>query len=60
MYPDDFSFNEPAPGGRYHIDLSTGNSDLRLSSDGADAIMQRWNADAGAFAARTEKYRLYE
>ncbi|MBP5207340.1 MAG: DUF1343 domain-containing protein [Clostridia bacterium] len=60
MYPDDFSFNEPAPGGRYHIDLSTGNSDLRLSSDGADAIMQRWNTDAGAFAARTEKYRLYE
>ncbi|MBO4870080.1 MAG: DUF1343 domain-containing protein, partial [Clostridia bacterium] len=60
MYPESFRFNEPAHGGRYHIDLSTGNSDLRLSPDGADAIMQRWNADAEAFSARTEKYRLYE
>ncbi len=60
MYPDDFEFTKPkTEGGRYHIDLSTGNSDLRDGILDADAIMEKWNADSVTFYPIYEKYRLY-
>ena len=61
MYPDDFIFTPPkTEGGRYHIDLSVGNSDLRSKDTDTDAIINRWNEQARRFSAETEKYRLYE
>ena len=61
MYPDDFIFTPPkTEGGRYHIDLSVGNGDLRLLPPDTDAIMKKWNADAVRFDRDNEKYKLYE
>lgn len=59
MYPDDFAFLPPSPGGRWHIDLSSGNTDLRDGILSAEQIVEKWNAQAKEFAEKTEKYRLY-
>ncbi|MBO4423849.1 MAG: DUF1343 domain-containing protein [Clostridia bacterium] len=61
LYPDDFEFTKPKTDtGRYHIDLSTGNSDLRLSGLTADEIIKKWDKDAKAFLPVREKYLLYD
>ncbi|MBQ1848443.1 MAG: DUF1343 domain-containing protein [Clostridia bacterium] len=59
MYPDCFEFLKPSAG-RYHIDLSCGNSDLRTSMQDADALYEKWNAQAERFRAENEKYYLYD
>lgn len=59
MYPYSFRFTPPSkPGGRYHIDLSVGNSDLREMDD-TEAILEKWDKDALAFKPIYEKYRIY-
>ena len=61
MYPDDFEFTPPkTDGGRYHIDLSTGNSDLRDGVLSAFEITEKWNKDAEEFKEKRKKYLLYE
>ena len=60
LYPHDFEFTPPKAGGRYHIDLSTGNSDLRDGVLSADQIMKKWNKDAKEFEIKRKKYLLYE
>lgn len=61
MYPDDFEFTKPkTDGGRYHIDLSTGNSDLRDGVLSAEEIMKKWNKDAAKFRQTRKKYLLYD
>ncbi len=59
MYPYDFEFTKPKAGGRYHIDLSTGNSDLRDGLLSAEQIIEKWNKDAKAFEEKRKKYLLY-
>ena len=60
MYPDSFEFTRPkTDGGRYHIDLSTGNSDLRDGVLSADQIKQKWQKDAKEFEIKRRKYLLY-
>ena len=59
LYPG-FEFTKPkTPGGRYHIDLSTGNSDLRDGVLSADEIMKKWSGDAEKFKEKRKKYLLY-
>lgn len=60
MYPDQFAFNPPPGGGRWHIDLASGNTDLRTSAEGAQQILSRWQDEAQAFMPLYDKYRLYE
>ena len=60
MYPNEFSFRQPSKeGAHYHIDLSTGNTDVRDGILSADEIMDKWNAQAEDFAKRNAKYLLY-
>jgi uncharacterized protein YbbC (DUF1343 family) len=60
LYPEDFAFRAPAtPGGRWHIDLSTGNDTLRTTDISADTICKAWQTDAEAFRNETLFYRLY-
>ena len=58
LYPRDFAFREPA-GGRYHIDLSTGNDTLRTTDKPATEIFSAWQTDAEAFRQETLQYRIY-
>lgn len=61
LYPRDFEFTKPkTEDGRYHIDLSTGNSDLRDGILSVDRIMQKWNKDAKEFEKTRQKYLLYK
>lgn len=61
MYPDDFEFTKPkTEGGRYHIDLSTGNSDLRDGVLTVDRIIEKWDKDAKEFEIKRKKYLIYD
>ena len=60
MYPTDFAFTPPPTGGRWHIDLASGNTDLRTSSLSAEQLIARWQEQAQAFMPLYHKYRLYE
>ncbi len=60
MYPNDFAFNPPPNGGRWHIDLASGNTDLRTSQESAERIIERWQAEAAAFMPLYDQYRLYD
>lgn len=60
MYPNDFAFNPPPVGGRWHIDLASGNTDLRTSQASADQILVRWQEQADAFMQVYDTYRIYE
>ena len=60
LYPRDFEFTKPGTdNGRYHIDLSTGNSDLRDGLLSVDQIMDKWDKDAKEFEIKRKKYLLY-
>lgn len=60
LYPEDFAFRAPAtPGGRWHIDLSTGNDILRTTQRSAAEICTAWQTDAESFREETLLYRLY-
>lgn len=60
LYPE-FEFTKPkTEGGRYHIDLSTGNSDLRDGVLTTDQIKVKWQKDAKEFEKTREKYLLYK
>ena len=60
LYPEDFAFRTPAtPGGRWHIDLSTGNDILRTTQRSAAEICTAWQTDAESFQEETLLYRLY-
>ena len=60
MYPDDFAFRQPAKeGAHYHIDLSTGNTDVRDGILSVDEIMDKWTAQAEKFEKDNAKYLLY-
>ncbi|MBQ7379234.1 MAG: DUF1343 domain-containing protein [Clostridia bacterium] len=60
MYPQDFIFTPPPSGGRWHIDLASGNTDLRTSQESADQILARWQTEANGFMPLYEKYRIYD
>ena len=60
MYPEDFAFNPPPEGSRWHIDLASGNTDLRTSNESAEQIIARWQAEAEGFMPLYDKYRIYD
>ncbi len=60
MYPDDFEFIKPPEDGRYHIDLSCGNPDIRTSGKSADILYEEWSGQAAKFKKEYEKYYLYK
>ena len=60
LHPDEFAFNPPPAGGRWHIDLASGNTDLRTSREGTESILERWQAEADAFMPLYDRYRIYE
>ena len=60
MYPKDFAFTPPPEGGRWHIDLASGNTDLRTSQESAGQILARWQTEAEGFMPLYQKYRIYD
>ncbi|WZL78773.1 DUF1343 domain-containing protein [Eubacteriales bacterium mix99] len=61
MYPGQFAFNPPpSEGAHYHIDLASGNTDLREGKLSADQILSKWNKEAAAFRPIHQKYRIYD
>ena len=59
LFPVDFAFNPPASGKRWHIDLASGNTDLRDGVLGAPEILEKWEREAQAFLPIRQKYLLY-
>jgi uncharacterized protein YbbC (DUF1343 family) len=59
LFPADFAFNPPASGSRWHIDLSSGNTDLRDGVLSAPEILEKWEKEAQAFLPIRQKYLLY-
>lgn len=60
MYPENFEFRKPAKdGAHYHIDLSTGNTDIRDGVLSIDEIMEKWTAQAEKFKKENSEYLLY-
>ena len=60
MYPNDFAFTRPKPGGRWHIDIESGTDELRATTKTADEILAGWDEEARAFSAIRDRYGLYE
>lgn len=58
LFPSDFSFTPPRSGTRWHIDLSTGGHDLRAGMPPRE-LLAMWDEDGSAFAAETDRYRIY-
>ena len=59
LFPDDFAFRKPPEGARWHIDLSTGNRDLRYGLLTPDEIIQKWQIDGDLFKKETQSFYLY-
>ncbi len=59
LFPEGFACNPPAEGDRWHIDLTSGNSDLREGLLTAPEILAKWEKEAEAFLPIRQKYLLY-
>ena len=60
MYPE-FEYTAPSvEGGRWHIDLASGGTELRTSGKSAAELIGDWDRQSAAFSAQTEQYRLYD
>ncbi len=59
LFSEDFAFRMPSEGGRWHIDLSTGNRDLREGILTPDEIIRKWQLDGDSFKEETGAYRIY-
>ncbi len=59
LFPDDFAFQKPPEGARWHIDLSTGNRDLREGLLTPEEIIKKWQTDGDLFKEETKQYHLY-
>ncbi len=60
LCPGDFAFTPPPAGARWHIDLSTGNQDVREGKLTVPQILEKWQPDADTFRAGTVSCRLYD
>ena len=60
LWPKDFAFKQPIPGGRYHIDIESGTDEVRLGQKTPDAILSGWEKEAKAFESVRSLYGLYE
>ena len=60
LCPGDFAFTPPPAGARWHIDLSTGNQDVREGKLTIPQILEKWQPDADTFRAGTVSCRLYD
>ncbi len=60
LFPRDFAFRTPANGGRWHIDLSTGNRDLREGHLSPSEIIEKWQKDGNLFQTETKIFHLYQ
>ena len=59
LFPEKFAFNPPAKGSRWHIDLASGNTDLRDGVLSPQEILEKWDREAQAFLPIREKYLIY-
>lgn len=59
LFPGDFACNPPAQGERWHIDLTSGSTELRQGVLSAEEILAGWEKQAQAFLPVREKYLLY-
>lgn len=59
LFPDDFAFLRPPEGARWHIDLSTGNRDLREGRLTPEEIIEKWQVDGERFKEEAKQYHLY-
>lgn len=59
MYPDDFAFNRPESGNRWHIDLSAGGHEIREGKLNENEILKNWQTQACEFEKTREKYLIY-
>ena len=60
LWPEEFAFREPAPGGRYHIDMESGTNEIRLGEKTPETILAGWAREAVSFRPVREQYGLYE
>ncbi|MBR2287616.1 MAG: DUF1343 domain-containing protein [Clostridia bacterium] len=59
LWPDAFAWREPQSGGRYHIDIESGTSEIRLGK-APEAILKGWEQEAAGFVQTRDQYGLYE
>ena len=59
LWPDQFAFTPPRPGGRWHIDIESGTDEIRLGEKTPDEILAGWAAEAEAFRPIRDRYGLY-
>ena len=60
LFPGDFAFKQPLPGGRYHIDIESGTDEVRLGQKTPAEILAGWEKEAEAFRPIRDQYGLYE
>ena len=60
LFPKDFAFRPPTEGARWHIDLSTGNRDMRNGILLPEEMIQKWQSDGDLFQKETQNFHLYE
>ena len=60
LWPQDFAFRQPQPGGRYHIDIESGTDEVRLGRKSPEDILAGWAGEAEAFLPVRDQYGLYK
>ncbi len=60
LWPEQFAFTPPLPGGRWHIDIESGTDEVRLGVRPPEEILAGWAAEAAAFRPVRDRYGLYE
>jgi uncharacterized protein YbbC (DUF1343 family) len=60
LYPEDFKITPPKPGERWHLDMASGSAELREGRIPADALIEKWDAEAEAFHPILDRYKIYD
>ena len=59
LWPEEFSFIQPRPGARWHIDIESGTDEVRLGVKMPREILEGWSAEAETFRPVRNRYGLY-
>lgn len=62
LFPENFAFRPPSPGGKHFLDLLAGGPDLRLALEAGEppeAVLTSWQKQSRAFEDRRRSYLLY-
>ena len=60
LWPEALAFRQPAPGGRFHIDIESGTDEIRLGKKTPEAILSGWAHEAESFRSTRDRFRLYD